>query len=101
MLVTVKWVLKMKRGAQGEIEQFKARYFAGRFTQIYGIHLSETWAPVDRYTTLRCLLAICVQEDLETRHVDIKCAFLNSNGKLEEDVFVEQPAVLGDGVSRV
>ena len=99
VLVTGKWVLKIKRGAQGEIERFKARYVARGFTQIYGIDFFETWAPVGRYATLRCLLAVCVREELETRHVDIKCAFLN--GKLEEDVYVEQPKVLNDGTHHV
>ena len=36
VLVTGNWVLKMKRGVQGEIERFKARYVARGFTQIMG-----------------------------------------------------------------
>ena len=34
---TGKWVLKIKRGAQGELERFKARYFVRGFEQIHGI----------------------------------------------------------------
>ena len=72
-----KWVLKIKRGAQSEIERFKAKHVAKGFEQVYGVDFFETWAPVGRYATLRALLSICVVWDLETKHIDIKCAFLN------------------------
>ena len=93
------WVLKIKRGAQGEIERFKARYVAKGFEQVYGVDFFETWAPVGRYATLRALLSICVVSDLETKHIDIKCAFLN--GVLHQDVYIVQPPMFHDGTSRV
>ena len=68
-----KWVLKIKRGAQGEIDCFKARYVAKGFEQFYGVDFFETLAPVGTYATLRALLSVCVVWDLETRYVDIKC----------------------------
>ena len=40
--LTRKWVLKIKRGAQGEIERFKARYVVGGFEQIHGKDFHET-----------------------------------------------------------
>ena len=92
-------MLKIKRGAQGEIERFKARYVAKGINQVYGIDFYETWAPVGRYATLRALLSICAVEDLETKHINIKCAFLN--GILEEEVYVVQPPALNDGSGRV
>ena len=72
-----KWVLKIKRGVQGEIERFKARYVGRGFEQVLGKDFHQTWALVGHYTTLRCLLVICVQEGLETVHLDMKCAFQN------------------------
>ena len=48
---------------------------------MHGVNFFETWAPVGRYGTLRMLLSVCAVEYLETKHIDIKCAFLN--GMLE------------------
>ena len=63
-----KWVFKIMRGAQGEIERFKARYVAQGFEQVYEVDFCETWALVGRYATLHALLPICVVWDLdETR----------------------------------
>ena len=82
--LTGKRVLKIKRGAKGETERFKARYVVRYvvrgFEQIHGLDFHETWAPVGHYTTLRCVLVICACENLETMHLDIKCSF--QNGKL-------------------
>ena len=41
-----KWVLKIKRGAQGEIERFKARHAVRGFEQVLGKDFHQTWAPV-------------------------------------------------------
>ena len=94
-----KWVLKINRGAHGEIERFKTRYAARGLEQIYGIDFLEAWAPVGRYATLCALLFICVMWDLETKHIDIRCAFLN--GVLEQEVYVVQPQNFHDGTRRV
>ena len=83
--LTRKWDLKVKRGAQGEIESFKARYVVRGFEKIYGLDFHETWAPVGHYTTVRCLLVICACENLETMHLDIKWEF--QNGKLYDIVY--------------
>ena len=93
-----KWVLKIKSGAHGEIERFKSRYVANAF-DVYGVDFFETWAPVGRYATLRALLSICVVWDLETKHIDMKCAFLN--GVLHQDVYIVQPPMFHDGTRSV
>ena len=87
--------LKIKGGAQGEIECFKARYVAKGFEQVYGADFFEAWAPVGRYATLPALFSVCVVWDLETKHIDIKCAFLK--GMSHQDVYIVQPPILHDG----
>ena len=96
-----KWVLdlKIKRGAQGEIERFKARYVAKGFEQVYGVDFFEARAPGGRYATLRAPLSICLVWDLETKQIDIKCAFLN--GVLHQDLYIVQPPMFHDGTRRV
>ena len=78
--------MTIKRGAKREIERFKARYVVRGFEQVHGLDFHETWAPVGHYTTLRCLLVIFACENLETMHLDTKCAF--QNGKLYDIVYV-------------
>jgi len=90
---------KMKRGPTGEIERYKVRYVAMGFTQEEGVNFFETWAPIGGYTTLRAFCSIADVDDLEMKHVDIQCAFLN--GKLEERVYVAQPEILNDGSAHV
>ena len=97
--LSAKWDLRIKHGAQAEIERFKARYVAKGFEQLYGVDFYQTWAPVGRYATLRALLPICVVWDLYTKHIDIKYAFLN--GVLHQDVYIMQPPMFHDGTRRV
>ena len=94
-----RWVFKIKRNPDHSIDRYKARYVAKGFLQEYGVNYYDTWAPTAHFATVRLLFARAAIEDLEVRHIDIKCAFLN--GDLEEDVYLEQPPHLTDGTNRV
>jgi hypothetical protein len=70
-IVSCKWVFKVKRLPNGQIDGYKARLVARGFSQQYGIDYDETFAPVVRMESLRILLAIAAAEDLEIRQMDV------------------------------
>src|SRR5271156_4607481 len=84
-----RWVFKVKRNANGSIEQHKARFVAQGFAQRPGFDYTETFAPTPKWAALRAVLAIAAYEDLELESVDISSAYLNGN--LDEEVYLHQP----------
>jgi hypothetical protein len=88
-VVGSKWVFRIKRGPDGEIQKYKARIVAQGFTQIEGVDYNETFAPVAKFASLRVILAIAAERDLEVQQMDVKSAYLN--GELKEEIFMEPP----------
>ena len=90
-----KWVFKVKRDQHGEVELFKARLVAGGHRQVEGIDYDEVYAPVGRHASLRCMLSMAAERDLELHAIDISNAFLN--GELHETIYMKPPEHSGLG----
>lgn len=96
-IVTCRWIFKIKRNSDGSIERYKARLVARGFTQ--DISPNECYSPVMRYSTLKFLIALAVQQGMSLNHWDVTCAFLH--GELEETVYMQQPEGYTDGTDNV
>jgi len=59
-VVGCKWVFRIKRKANGQIERYKARLVAKGFHQQPGIDFSKTYSPVVKPITIRTVLSIAV-----------------------------------------
>lgn len=87
--VGCKWVFDLKRDKAGNVQRYKARLVAKGYSQVEGVDFQETFSPVARFTTMRVILTMAADQDLEVHQLDIKTAFLN--GYLEEEIYMEQP----------
>lgn len=88
-VIGCKWVLKVKRYPNGEIERLKARLVARGFAQIPGVDFHETYSPVVKLRSIRILMALGIENNWDHEFLDVQCAYLNS--RLEEEIYMEQP----------
>jgi hypothetical protein len=86
--IGVKWIFKIKRNAEEEIEKHKARLIVKRYKQQYGVDYEDVFALVARMKIVRLMISLADQKRWKIFQMDVKSAFLNGN--LEEKVYVEQ-----------
>ncbi|GKC23875.1 retrovirus-related pol polyprotein from transposon TNT 1-94 [Tanacetum coccineum] len=88
MVITLKWIYKVKLDELGGILKNKARLVAHGYRQEEGIDFKESFAPVARLEAVRIFLAFAAHMNMIVYQMDVKTAFLN--GILHE-VYVSQP----------
>nr|GEZ43123.1 retrovirus-related Pol polyprotein from transposon TNT 1-94 [Tanacetum cinerariifolium] len=89
MVITLKWIYKVKLDELGGILKNKARLVARGYHQEEGIDFEESFALVARLEAIRIFLAYAAHKNVVVYQMDVKTAFLNGN--LRDDVYVSQP----------
>ncbi|KAH9704495.1 retrovirus-related pol polyprotein from transposon TNT 1-94-like protein [Citrus sinensis] len=85
-----KWVYTKKQGSPNQsTPRYKARLVAKGFAQKEGIDYNEVFSPVVKHTSIRILLALVTEYELELAQLDVKMAFLHRD--LEKEIYMIQP----------
>ncbi|GKE39915.1 retrovirus-related pol polyprotein from transposon TNT 1-94, partial [Tanacetum coccineum] len=89
MVITLKWIYKVKLDELGGILKNKAQLVARGYRQEEGTDFEESFAPVARLEAIRIFLAFASHMNMVVYQMDVKTVFLNGN--LREEVYVSQP----------
>ena len=80
-----KWVFAKKEGFPSKEDiRYKARLVAKGYAQKEEIDYDEVFSPIVKHSSIRILLALVVQMNLELAQLDVKTTFLN--GDLKEEI---------------
>nr|GEX04441.1 retrovirus-related Pol polyprotein from transposon TNT 1-94 [Tanacetum cinerariifolium] len=97
MVITLKWIYKVKLDELGGILKNKAQLVARGYRQEEGIDFEESFSPVARLEAIRMLHAYAVHMNVVVCQMNVKTMFLNGN--LREEIYVSQldefPIALG------
>ena len=80
---------KLKKDGRGDLVKYKARLVVKGFGQKKCIDFDEIFSPVVQLSSIRIILGLATNQDLEIEQLDVKTAFLH--GDLEEEIYMQQP----------
>ena len=75
LVVTSRWIYKIKHRADGSIEKYKARFVVKGFSQKEGVDYDETFGPMARHTSIRSIIAIASAMGWKLHQMDVKTTF--------------------------
>ncbi|GJX90167.1 retrovirus-related pol polyprotein from transposon TNT 1-94 [Tanacetum coccineum] len=85
MIITLKWIYKVKLDELGGVLKNKARLVAKGYRREEGINFKEYFAPVVPLKAIRIFIAYAAHKNMIVYQMDVKSAFLN--GILYEEVY--------------
>ncbi|KAE8725588.1 hypothetical protein F3Y22_tig00008386pilonHSYRG00069 [Hibiscus syriacus] len=95
-VIGCKWVFVKKDGSHNKKDvRYKAQLVAKGYAQKKGIDYNEVFSPVVKHSSIRILLALVAQLNLELAQLDVKTAFLH--GDLEEEIYMTHLEGYKDG----
>ncbi|GJT68680.1 retrovirus-related pol polyprotein from transposon TNT 1-94 [Tanacetum coccineum] len=89
MIITLKWIYKVKLVELGDVLKNKARLVARGYCQEKGINFEESFAPVARLKAICIFIAFAAHMNMVVYQMLVKTTFLN--GIPREEVYVSQP----------
>ncbi|GJY37597.1 retrovirus-related pol polyprotein from transposon TNT 1-94 [Tanacetum coccineum] len=78
MIITLKWIYKVKLDELGGVLKNKARLVARGYRQEEGIDFEEYFAPVARHKAIHIFIAFAAHMNMIVYQMDVKTAFLNA-----------------------
>ncbi|GKA21190.1 putative reverse transcriptase domain-containing protein [Tanacetum coccineum] len=84
-----KWIFKIKYKSSGDIDRYKARLVVKGFNQKKSIDFDQTFSPVVKMRTVRCVIALSITNNWPLFQLDVNNTFLYGN--LDEDIYMTIP----------
>ena len=100
-VLPMKAVMKIKRDNLGAVDKYKTRLVVLGCLQVAGRDVNETYAPTAQQATLRVLLALAAEMNLDLHQFDVATAFLNGELEEDEEIYVRMPAAFGGQTYRL
>ena len=83
-----RWVFALKTDPAGNTI-YKARYVAKGYSQEQGLNYFDTFSPTAKITSVRTLMQVAAQQDLNVHQLDVKTAFLYA--PIDCEIYMDQP----------